>query len=300
MATQISDKEKQLIKNKVRFIQCNDWNDFVQKIKEDVSVNIKENEPNEITSNVIFRGHAKKKWKLSSRLERAFSLSIPVTHSNGNIVIKKIGKDIWYENVQKDILSKFKFLSKGIAGINLENKNENEIWAIGRHNGLITPILDWTVSPYIAAFFAFNEQFQQFEFNVKITPLFLKKGKVYVWALRCYSNLEVKNEFDIINMPREFGSRLWAQSGLFTRLLTAKYFDIQSYLKSRGIAHYLDCYELPFNCAAESLKDLELMNISYSKLFPDLTGIAMDANIYKPHVEALSIQNQIINKTSSR
>lgn len=35
--------------------------------------------------------------------------------------------------------------------------NENHFWAIGRHYDLATPLLDWTLSPFVGAFFAFEQ-----------------------------------------------------------------------------------------------------------------------------------------------
>jgi hypothetical protein len=41
--------------------------------------------------------------------------------------------------------------------------NPNHFWAIGRHYDLATPLLDWTLSPFVAAFFAFEEERKAYE-----------------------------------------------------------------------------------------------------------------------------------------
>jgi hypothetical protein len=61
-----------------------------------------------------------------------------------------------------------------------------DVWAIGRHYDLFTPILDWTEDAFVAAFFAFEQ---------KRT---CKDDQAYPWRAVWAADLEVIN--------REFGS----------------------------------------------------------------------------------------------
>ncbi len=281
--------------NEVRYIPCADWKDFTEKVTKIKLLKVDENN-NDAGSDVIFRGHSKPEFKLSSILERRFHPPNELTDQYG----KPVGPDFIrntknrYDKVAKDILSKFKLLAAGIEGIDL-NKSEDELWALGRHFGLYTPFLDWTESPYIAAFFAFIDLQKSLEFKVIPEPL-PTKGKVNVWGLRRWPNLEQENVFKIVTLPRYFGSRLWAQAALFTKLTSEDHLDLQSYLESRGLAHYLECYELPYDCAATALSDLKLMNISFSKLFPDLDGAAKEANISDLSLKVSQLRSQLFAK----
>ena len=48
---------------------------------------------------------------------------------------------------------------------NVLPQDELDIWVLGQHYGLKTPLLDWTLSPYVAAYFAFNECIDQNDQN---------------------------------------------------------------------------------------------------------------------------------------
>jgi hypothetical protein len=88
----------------------------------------------------VYRGQAAAKWTLSPTLDRQLS---------------KIGK-AHSQRVRDTHLNAFQFATRGRRGPNpTPITSENEWWALGQHHGLATPLLDWSRSPFVAAFFAF-------------------------------------------------------------------------------------------------------------------------------------------------
>ncbi|MEO9607865.1 MULTISPECIES: FRG domain-containing protein [Alphaproteobacteria] len=96
---------------------------------------------NRAASEWVYRGQRGGDWPLASTLGRKFD--------GGSIPADK----------RQQLLSQFELAMRG-RGYDLSafNGDDSEIekWAIGQHNGLLTPLLDWTRSPFIALFFAFN------------------------------------------------------------------------------------------------------------------------------------------------
>lgn len=275
----IKINSEQFEANKVRFVKCDTWDDYIREIREERYLAISETE---VVSGhgPIFRGHASPEWRLSSRLERALIPQSEIRDENGeveNTNFRKMNGLQWYDNLCQELLTKFVENAAGLKDFP-RNLPISETWALGRHYGLLTPYLDWTESPYIAAFFAFSELYKKLEFNSSIYTSF-DDGFVRIWALRLWGELEKKDEFSVIYVPRYFGSRIWAQSGLFTNLRSQEFVDLESYLLSQELGHYLECYELPYSSAHTALRDLEQMNLTFSSLFPDLTGAAQQANI---------------------
>jgi hypothetical protein len=108
---------------------------------------------------ILYRGQADSEWSLESTLER-FSSSPWSVESYARLVLRcapqveSFTERNWnlldYPEVLKEIKEKSEPLYVHIPCY--------EFLVYLRHHGFPSPLLDWTSSPYIAAFFAFAEQ----------------------------------------------------------------------------------------------------------------------------------------------
>jgi hypothetical protein len=118
-------------------------------------------------SHYFWRGQRDSSWGLETGFDRL-------------VVGKSIPEMKVFLNTQ---LSNFKLSSRGRRGNNPAREiDENEWWALGQHNSLATPLLDWTHAPFVALYFAFQ----------KAEPP--KSGNRSVWAI--YPNSANTRIFD--------------------------------------------------------------------------------------------------------
>jgi hypothetical protein len=98
-----------------------DMNSFARFIEEQSTI-----------KGLVYRGHAASNWELKPTLFRKeFELKVDVYPH--------------LERFRKYLIGKVD---------QIESYSDPEVWAIGQHYGLKTPLLDWTVSPGVAVFFA--------------------------------------------------------------------------------------------------------------------------------------------------
>ena len=256
--------------NKVRVIACEDWATFTKEVKK-TRVLLKEDRSFRAARSVFFRGHAKTDWLLSSTLERSMRIEGTSSH------LRSVNGTTWFKDQCNHILQKFIASASGMPGFR-ESAGELDHWMLGRHFGLLSPFLDWTTSPFVAAFFALEEVYDRFAGLRSHYPM-QYKGNIHVWGLRLWDDISEPDVFEVAQGTTIHGTRPRAQRAVFTRLTSKEHIDLESYMKARGLGFYLERYDISLSNALDALKELELMNINYLSLFPDIEGAARDANM---------------------
>jgi hypothetical protein len=202
----------------------------------------------------LFRGMGNADWTLSSSFDRRFS---------------SLGRDrrlgLWERLIREWRRS---CEETGVADSVLQD--DQKLWALGQHNGLPTRLLDWTTSPYVAAFFAFND---------RIISLPEEFSHVAIWALHVENPVWSREMgVEIVTPPALENIRLRNQSGKFT-LSRTPFATLEEYVERSASDLALTKVVLPGAEAVDALPDLDSMGINNYHLFPDFTGLAAMATM---------------------
>ncbi len=233
-----------------------------------------------VQEHFIFRGQRQSSWQLQSPWDRKISWMVP-TQVHGPIQNYFVAGA--YEANRDQSLRHFKRSALPILGpAAARMMTDDEWWALGRHYGLISPLLDWTRLPLVAAFFAFIDlslyllsdgaSADRPEEQLRSTPY------VAVWRLHCPSCVFVPGEFEMVQVNVGFEKRQQAQAGVFTRLSDGKHFDVETCLHDRQRLDALIRFDIPSKSVGPALEQLHDEDIHYASLFPDFSGAAMYAN----------------------
>jgi len=200
--------------------------------------------------------------------------------------VKDLFSEGAYEKFQEGNLNHFVDLATGLPTVDVANLDHSDWLTLARHHGLNSAILDWSESPYIAAFFAFMDALRiaNRDYDHELgtpTPgaIYPATEPVAIWGIANSKELEIVGEFEFLTSRAAINYWQKAQKGLFTKLTHEIYVDVEMYLASRDLGHRLERYVIPGQEAMAALGDLARMNITYASLFPDLRGAALHANL---------------------
>ena len=126
----------------IRVLECPTWEHFIQLARNDGE--------GRKAGGRIYRGHADVNWKLSSKFERWLDRWRGYDPDRS---VRLIFGPPGPEAIEARYLQRFKDAATGIPHLLTADFTDNDWWILGRHHGLITRLLDWTYSPYNAAFF---------------------------------------------------------------------------------------------------------------------------------------------------
>jgi hypothetical protein len=262
--------------------------------------------PKKSCGTLIYRGQANADWKVTStldRLEQRFRTKPNLEKGDWDYF-----KCPRVDRVRQ--LERFKEMARGRLPFHIPETEEDEWWALAQHHGMATPMLDWTYSPFVALFFAFEEE------TCDCNGDWRKPEFRAVFALAHHlipPSEQSRRKEDTQNHPKPFAPkwpgnyRLNSQGGLFLRMPEASYngggahppVDLEAYVSTQ---FQKETYDMPGAGGSgnahpnwvlqkftirdkdkdkdrfECLRFLDQMNVNRASLFPDLDGAAQYVN----------------------
>lgn len=260
--------------NEIEIYECNSWTDFQAKVKFAKGP----------FGGRVFRGQSDPAWKLTSKWDRYFEQKRKL----GNDTAKHCRRE-----TPESFLRAFKENFVGNAKFDTSTLNDDQWMSLGRHHGLITPLLDWSRSPYVAAYFALRKFIPIDKELGCLTPqaIVAQDGSIAIWEIPLDSVIKNFEEFKIIHSRHDFAARQKSQSGLFTLLDSKLGVTLDEYLKTKYCQHIIKKYLVPKHDIIVALHDLHLMNINEGTMFPDAEGAATQANL-GDYMDWLSLLDQ--------
>ncbi|MEE9426063.1 MAG: FRG domain-containing protein [Methylococcales bacterium] len=229
----------------------------------------------------LFRGQEDSDWHLETSFSRKF----------GGSPTGKYDPDQTY----KALLGGFRRVCKPIKEDEIINLKEiididYELAALGQHYGLPSQLLDWTESPYIAAFFAFRFALANL---AKISYLQIRSEtkNVAIWALDSTNNHYWQRVEEITTTPKTGGNeilvvradprhndRLHSQLGWFTAP-DKIYEPLDEHVQKFGPASTIVLWKflIPLREVIHVMADLSLMGIDSTQMYGRHEGRALGA-----------------------
>lgn len=252
----------------------------------------------DLSDNWAFRGQANPAWELMNAIERTDFIHL-------------------YKGVEADFLAEFQRGARNYLGNDETPRHLIEWLALMQHHGAPTRLLDFSKSPFIAAFFAFEQCIISPGGHIAIWAInmnFLKQQAAAVIQKKYQRDMEQshnlvnealfekifyanEDSFIFPVEPFRMNRRYSLQQSIFVSTANSyEPFMQQLHFLGDGITKAVIKIELPASLQKEVIRDLQRMNLNRASLFPDLDGYAASLrlryNSMKSTEETLAAQLQ--------
>ncbi|WP_420125927.1 FRG domain-containing protein [Longimicrobium sp.] len=249
------------VKNGMAEIRLNDWEEFHWFIESEM-LDYRE---------YIYRGQSRADWPLRTTLDR--------------LAMQARGRALT-EAEMKDHLLRFKYSTRGRLPTTFhEDLGDNHWWAVGQHFGLATPLLDWTESPYVAAYFAFAEPSGTDNEPLPDRAIYALDSVSLIARSKELASADPQRNAEFVEVFSPLAgenNRLVSQRGLFTRLPVGQ--DLEDWIRThfKGESNLLILVKIVIpervGDRTRFFRVLNRMNVNALTLFPDLAGASLHCN----------------------
>ncbi|MDQ0511710.1 FRG domain-containing protein [Ancylobacter amanitiformis] len=225
-------------------IDVNDWNSF------------KDFATSQEPYRYIFRGQESNKWRLRTHFHR----------TGRAYILRFMNEDI--PALHKNVSSLTRHFFR------IDNNIENAAFhSLVQHHGYPTPLLDWTHSPFVAAYFAYKGIRKGNIRPDKKVRIFVFDSKSWRSDWRQFPKISPAPEhFSLLDPIALNNPRMVPQQALSS---ITNLDDVESYIRKKEREKdttYLRVIDLPSTERKEAMQQLSIMGITAGSLFPGIDG----------------------------